>query len=145
MKEYSESTLPEIVRDQDERAFDAPWQAQAFALVLRLNENGCFSWEDWVRVFSEKISASPARPGESVNDAYFRQWVDALDAILIETGQFAPGDSPTRAAMWRVAYLNTPHGETVRLEHATCPPDHEHFAPRRGEPLVVSSAVKSFA
>jgi len=143
MNEFSGSTLPEIIRDQDERAFDAPWQAQAFALVLRLNENGCFSWEEWVRVFSEKIATSPARAGESVNDAYFRQWVDALDAILIETGQLSPGDSPTRAAVWKAAYLNTPHG--VRLEHATCPPNHGHVAPRRGEPLVVSSAVNSFA
>jgi len=138
------STLPEILRDQDERAFDAPWQAQVFALVLRLHQNGSFSWEDWVRVFSKQVSVSPALPGESVNDTYYRQWTDALDAILVETGLLAPGDSRTRAILWKVAYVNTPHGEAVRLEHAACPPTHEHVATRRGEPLVVSSPVKNF-
>jgi len=39
-------TPPGILRDETERTFDAPWQAQAFALVVQLNKAGRFSWDE---------------------------------------------------------------------------------------------------
>jgi nitrile hydratase accessory protein len=131
---------PGILRDETDQTFDAPWQAQAFALVVQLNKAGRFSWDEWVRVFSREIARSPSRPGESANDTYYRQWLDALEQIVVERGLLAPGEARERASVWRTAYVNTPHGQPVELAHSTCPPGHTHGTNPRGAPITVSSA-----
>lgn len=140
MTTAAETTLQDILREQADRAFDSPWQAQAFALVVRLQKSGHITWENWVRVFSRQVAASPARLGESVNDAYYRQWLAALEQIVVESGFLAPGDTDMRTSLWRAAFVNTPHGQPVRLGNATCPPSRDHDSKPRGQPLVVSLA-----
>lgn len=135
------ATLPEILRNENERAFDAPWQAQAFALVLKLYESGYFGWEDWVTVFSSHVSSSPQRRGETVNDAYYRQWIDALEQIIVEIGLVEPGATQARTHEWRSAYINTPHGQPIELANAICPPPDVHKPKLRGVPIVVSAAL----
>jgi nitrile hydratase accessory protein len=134
--------LPPILGDEADRTFDAPWQAQAFAIVVALNEAGYFGWDEWVGVFSQEIARSPARAGESKNDTYSRQWLDALEQIVVTRGLLAREDTNARAAEWRAAYVNTPHGQAVELAHATCPPTHTHGTVLRGIPIMVSSAAK---
>jgi nitrile hydratase accessory protein len=132
--------LPAIVGDEVDRTFDAPWQAQAFAIVVGLNKTGYFGWDEWVGVFSQEIARSPARAGESKNDTYYRQWLDALEQIVVKRGLLAQEDTNARAAEWRAAYINTPHGQAVELAHATCPPAHTHEKIPRGVPIMVSTA-----
>jgi nitrile hydratase accessory protein len=134
-----DSALTDIQRDETDRIFDAPWQAQAFALVVRLSKTGYFSWDEWVRVFSREIARSPSRAGESENDAYYRQWLDALEEIIVKRGLLAPGDAQARASAWRAAYVNTPHGHPVELAHATCPPAHTHGKVLRRMPITISA------
>ena len=126
--------------DDADRTFDAPWQAQAFAIVVGLNKTGYFGWNEWVEVFSQEIARSPARADESKNDTYYRQWLDALERIVVKRGVLAPGDTDARAAEWRAAYINTPHGQAVELAHATCPPAHTHETIPLRVPISVSSA-----
>jgi nitrile hydratase accessory protein len=137
----TDPALPNILRDETDRAFDAPWQAQAFALVVRLSATGYFSWNEWVRFFSQEVGRSPSRAGESEKDTYYRQWLDALERITVEKGLLAPGDAQERASAWRAAYVNTPHGQPVELAHATCPPAHTHGKIPCGVPITVSSAL----
>jgi nitrile hydratase accessory protein len=134
--------LPMLDAPGDEAGpiFDAPWQAQAFAIVVRLSKTGHFDWAEWVRVFSQEIAHSPARSGESTHDAYYRQWLGALEQIVVTTGLLASSDTEERAAEWRAAYINTPHGQAVELAHATCPPDHSHEKVPRQAPITVSAA-----
>jgi hypothetical protein len=40
------NTLPALPRDQEGPVFNEPWQAQAFALAVRLAEAGCFT-KNW--------------------------------------------------------------------------------------------------
>lgn len=131
---------PGILRDEADRTFDAPWQAQAFSLVVQLNKAGRFSWGEWVRVFSREIARSPSHSGESANDTYYRQWLDALEQIVVERGLLAPGETRERASAWRTAYVNTPHGQPVELAHSPCPPANTHGTNPRGVPITVSSA-----
>jgi nitrile hydratase accessory protein len=131
MMSTADPALPNILRDETDPTFDAPWQAQAFALVVRLSETGHFGWNEWVRVFSREVARSPSRAGESENDTYYRQWLDALERINVERGLLAPGDVQERAS---------PHGQPVELAHATCPPAHTHGKIPRGVPITVSSA-----
>lgn len=37
-------------------AFSEPWQAQAFALVLALHEQGLFAWSEWAEYLTAAIA-----------------------------------------------------------------------------------------
>jgi len=126
--------------DTDEPTFAEPWQAQAFALVVSLHQAGLFAWQDWVKIFSETIVAAPATPAEDVNSAYYRQWLLAMERLVEHLGLATPTAIAQRAAEWRQAYLNTPHGQPVVLANAHCPPSQTPEHPPRREPVVISPA-----
>lgn len=127
---------------EDAPAFDRPWQAQAFALTVGLHNRGLFTWPEWVEVFSSEIKAAPAEPGESVNDAYYRQWLAALERMAARLGPIAADQISARSDEWRRAYLNTPHGHPVLLANAACAPrHHHHHAPSR-KPVAISPAIR---
>lgn len=126
---------------EDAPAFDRPWQAQAFALTVELHKRGLFSWPDWVETFSTQIKAAPAGPDESVNDAYFRQWLAALERMTARVSPIAPDEIAGRAEEWRQAYLNTPHGHPVLLANAACAPGHHHHHAPSRKPVAVSPAI----
>ncbi|MCS4309765.1 nitrile hydratase accessory protein [Pseudomonas sp. BIGb0381] len=128
--------------DDEGPVFDKPWQAQAFSLLVHLHQAGVFPWKDWVQVFSEEIKAAPAQPGESVNDAYYRQWITAMERMVTTLGLTGMEDIFQRGEEWRQAYLNTPHGQPVVLLNASCPPAHGHTSehlPLR-KPVAISRA-----
>lgn len=104
-----------IPRDGEEPVFAAPWQARTFALVVSLHRSGCFDWNEWVETLVAEIQASPERPDESPNDAYYRQWQAALETIVARKGLAAPAELQARTEAWRRAYLRTPHGQPVEL------------------------------
>jgi nitrile hydratase accessory protein len=112
--------------DNETPPFDHPWQAGAFGLIVQLHKSGHFTWPEWVEVFSAEIQAHPAQPGETTNDAYYRQWLAALEQVVNAEGFVSSEDIAARAEEWRVAYLNTPHGEAVHLANASCPPSSAH-------------------
>lgn len=108
----------------DAPTFDHPWQAEAFGLVVQLHKDGHFNWTEWVGIFSEEIKLNPQRPSETQNDAYYRQWLGALESV---TSRFISSDEMTQRSLeWRQAYLNTPHGEPVHLANSHCKPIHHH-------------------
>ncbi len=133
-REFDAIGLP---RDAEGPVFDQPWQAHAFALVMRLHEAGNFTWEQWVRVFSREIASAPAQPGESHNDAYYRQWLTALEEIVVQSGLSDRETMAVRSDEWRQAYLNTPHGQPIELANASRPKthDHEHEHPPHRTPF----------
>lgn len=79
-----------------ERAFDAPWQARAFAVAVAATREGDHSWER----FQERLAAEveradarrvPADAGvegmeEDPETVYYDQWLGALSRLLIESG-----------------------------------------------------------
>ena len=40
------SDLPRLPRDEGGPVFAEPWQAQAFALAVKLSEQGHFTWKE---------------------------------------------------------------------------------------------------
>jgi nitrile hydratase accessory protein len=135
-----DATMIGLPRDEDGPVFDQPWQAQAFSIALQLHKAGVFSWPQWVQVLSDEIRAAPAQAGEPANDAYWRQWMAALERITASSGLVGPEDLEERSEAWRRAYINTPHGQAVSLSHADCPPeDHHHHQPA-SMPIFVSPA-----
>lgn len=110
-----ELDLPQV---GDEPVFAEPWQAQAFAIVVSLHERGILAWNEWVRTLSEEIASHPAAPDEDANDAYYRQFLAALETVIVAKRLSSHTEMLHRKEEWRVAYLRTPHGQPVELARA---------------------------
>ncbi|TKI02919.1 nitrile hydratase accessory protein, partial [Martelella alba] len=103
------SAIPHVAAEEPEMVFGEPWQAEAFATALQLSRNGAYSWSEWVQTFSGIIRSQPQRAEESAGEAYYRQWLAALEALLREKALLSGEDVDERQALWYLAYLNTPH------------------------------------
>jgi len=75
--------LPALPRDSEGPVFNQPWEAKAFALAVRLSEAGCFSWPEWVKIFSREIKAAQDSGDPDLGDTYYRHWLNALERICI--------------------------------------------------------------
>jgi nitrile hydratase accessory protein len=91
--------------------FAEPWQAQAFALAIRLHAEGAFTWPQWAEALSRQIAADPADDGSR----YFHHWVAAMEALVDERGLVTAADLAVRKTAWAEAYRRTPHGHPVAL------------------------------
>lgn len=108
-----------LPRDQDGPVFNEPWQAQAFALAVRLSEAGYFTWSEWAAVLSREIAAAQQRGDADLGDTYYQHWLKALERICAEKNLVGGEDLNRRREDWRRAYLNTPHGQPVDLASAS--------------------------
>ncbi len=107
--------LPALPRDKDGPVFSQPWEAKAFALAVRLSEDGWFTWPEWVRIFSQEIKAAQERSDSDLGDTYYQHWLNALERICAAKGLVDGENMRRRNETWRRAYLNTPHGQPVDL------------------------------
>ena len=103
-------------RDDEGPVFKEPWEAQAFALALKLHEAGHFTWAEWTETLSAEIKAAQARGDPDLGDTYYRHWLAALERLAAEKGLVPAGDLAARKAAWHQAFLDTPHGQPVLLE-----------------------------
>ena len=92
--------------------FDEPWQAQIFAMAVKLSERGLFTWDEWTRALGAEIAAGPAEAG---NEAYFMSWLNALENILIDKNVTVAKYLRELAEAWREAAEATPHGRPIVL------------------------------
>ncbi len=108
--------LPGQPRDAAGPVFKEPWEAQAFALALKLYEAGHFTWSEWAETLGAEIKAAQARGDPDLGDTYYRHWLAALERVAAEKG-LVPADAlAARKAAWRQAFLDTPHGQPVALD-----------------------------
>ena len=115
---------PNFPKDDKGPVFDEPWQAQAFAMVMMLYKEGCFSWNEWVRALSTEIADGPpiqAQPGDGPNAIYYHQWLAALEKLAADKGLTSFDDLARRKDEWRRAYLNTKHGQPIELRRGQQP------------------------
>ena len=107
--------LPGQPRDGDGPVFAEPWQAQAFALTLKLHEAGHFTWREWAEALSAEIAAARASGDPDLGDTYYWHWLAALERLAAEKGLAQSGELGARKAAWKRAFLSTPHGQPVAL------------------------------
>ena len=91
------------------QVFPEPWQAQAFALAVKLSEQGYFTWNEWSAALAGEVKASP-------NGAYYENWLAALERMVICKGLTDPEALADRKEAWADAYRHTPHGKPVELK-----------------------------
>ncbi len=91
-----------------EAPFDAPWQAQLFALTVAMNEAGHFSWSEWAGVFGPKVQSAEA-------SVYWEVWSEALITLLQDKGIACAATVQALTAAWQAAARATPHGHPITL------------------------------
>jgi nitrile hydratase accessory protein len=72
--------------DADGPVFHAPWQAQAFAMVVHLQEQGLFSAGEWAEQLGHCITAAQARGDADLGDTYYDHWLTAFEELLVAKG-----------------------------------------------------------
>ena len=98
-----------------EPVFAEPWQAQAFALAVKLSEQGHFTWKEWAAALAAELKDA-ADSGEPDNGSnYYDQWLAALEKLIAAKHLLDPGKILARKEAWADAYRHTPHGKPVEL------------------------------
>lgn len=100
--------LERLPRDADGPVFAEPWEAQAFAMAVKLNEAGVFSWGEWAGTLGAELKAHPARP-------YYESWLAALEALVEAKGVLSEAERLARVEAWDRAAKATPHGQPIEL------------------------------
>lgn len=114
--------LPRIPRDADGPVFREPWEAQAFAMAVRLHEAGHFTWREWADRLAAEIKAVANRGETDDGSRYYYHWLAALEKLVADKGLIAADELARRKDEWDAAAHATPHGQPIELVNATKPP-----------------------
>jgi nitrile hydratase accessory protein len=98
--------------------FAEPWQAQAFALAVKLSEQGHFSWKEWAETLGEELRSASNRGEPDDGSHYYEHWLAALERLVVAKGLAHRAALETRKEAWADAYRHTPHGKPVDLPGA---------------------------
>jgi nitrile hydratase accessory protein len=118
------SLLPRQPHDEGGPVFAEPWQAQAFALAVKLSEQGHFTWKEWAATLADELKAAENRGEPDDGMQYYEHWLAALERLVVEKGLTNREAMRERKEAWKEAYLHTPHGKPVELNISE--PDHKH-------------------
>ncbi len=112
------AALSPLPRDTEGPVFEAPWQAQAFALAVNLSEAGHFTWKEWAETLAAELQAAADRGEPDDGSHYYNHWVAALERLATRKGLTDVGALLDRKEAWADAYRHTPHGKPVELRNA---------------------------
>ncbi|HVC63713.1 MAG TPA: nitrile hydratase accessory protein [Acetobacteraceae bacterium] len=105
------AALPGLPRDPEGPIFAEPWQAQAFALAVKLSEAGHFTWVEW----ADMLAAALREAGDDDGSHYYEAWLLALERLSLAKGLTDVAALDERTEAWANAYERTPHGKPVEL------------------------------
>lgn len=110
------TALPGLPCSEDGPVFNAPWEAQAFAMTLALHARGAFTWKEWAHALHEAIRDAQSAGDPDHGDTYYAHWLTALERIVTAKGLVSTGGLIQRRNEWDVAARRTPHGQPIELE-----------------------------
>ena len=103
------------MRPPDEPVFAEPWQARAFALTLKLSEQGYFTWKEWATALAQELKSVADRGEVDDGSRYYNHWLKALETLVVSKGLADTVALIERKEAWSAAYHRTPHGKPVEL------------------------------
>jgi nitrile hydratase accessory protein len=112
------AALPRLPRDSGGPVFAEPWEAQAFALAVKLSEQGHFTWKEWSAALADELRAAASRGEPDDGSRYYHHWLAALERLVTTKGLADASALVARKAAWAEAYRRTPHGKPVELTAA---------------------------
>jgi nitrile hydratase accessory protein len=117
------AALPRLPVEKDGPVFAEPWQAQAFALAVKLADQGHFTWKEWASTLGDELRAAAERGEPDEGSHYYHHWLAALERLITAKGLTDRAAIDARKEAWAEAYRHTPHGKPVELA----------FTPTNGE------------
>ena len=103
--------------DAPSPVFEEPWHAQVFAITVALNEAGVFQWTDWASRFSATLKQQGLTRDLNGGSDYFHAWIETLEDFLVDQKIALPDELQVLKFAWERAYLQTPHGKPVKIQH----------------------------
>ena len=107
--------VPGLPCDAEGPVFRAPWEAQAFAMALALNERGLFTWGEWAAALGDEIKRAQTAGDPDTGETYYRHWLAALERMVADKGVADPGTLARTRHAWHHAADRTPHGQPIEL------------------------------
>lgn len=109
-----------------EPEFAEPWQAEALALSIALQESGRITPAEWSDTLGDEIEKARAAGDPADGTTYYTHVVAALETLVARKGLLAVSALDRRRHEWENAYRRTPHGEPVVLpDQVSAPPSAE--------------------
>lgn len=89
-----------LAEDDEGPAFGAPWQARAFGIAMALHESDAYEWSEFQRLLIEEVDAADAEmgPAELLREAYYEQWLRALERLVEQKDLATGSELEARAA-----------------------------------------------
>lgn len=113
------ASLPSLPRDEGGPVFAEPWQAQAFALAVRLSAQGYFTWKEWAAALADELKSAADRGEPDDGTHYYEHWLAALEHLVTTKALSNPIEMLARKETWAEAYRRTPHGKPVALANGS--------------------------
>jgi len=108
-------SVESIPRNAEGPVFHEPWEAQAFALALSLNERGLFTWGEWAKILGEEIKKAQAAGDPDTGETYYHHWLATLERIVAEKGLADARTLARTRDAWERACERTRHGTPIEL------------------------------
>src|ERR1700756_2037791 len=109
------ASMPGPPRDEGGPVFREPWEAQAFALAVALNQRGLFTWSEWAAALGAEIKRAQAAGDPDLGNTYYRHWLPAPERILATKGVASAAMLARYRDAWDHAADRTPHGSPIEL------------------------------
>jgi nitrile hydratase accessory protein len=104
-----------VPRDRNGPVFREPWEAQAFALAVALNERGVFTWAEWAAALGEEIKRAQAAGDPDTGATYYRHWLATLERIVQRKRIADTATLERYGDAWNHAARRTAHGTPIEL------------------------------
>jgi nitrile hydratase accessory protein len=113
---HATEAVPGIPRDGEGPVFREPWEAQAFAMALKLHERGLFTWPEWAATLADEIKRAQAAGDPDTGETYYHHWLATLERLTAEKGVATRDTLARYRDAWDHAADRTPHGEPIELK-----------------------------
>src|SRR6478736_381966 len=94
------ASLPSLPRDEGGPVFSEPWQAQAFALAVRLSAQGHFTWKEWAAALADELKAAADRGEPDDGSRYYEHWLAALERLIKSKNLLNSEEMHARKEAW---------------------------------------------
>jgi nitrile hydratase accessory protein len=108
-------SIPGLPQDAAGPVFNAPWEAQAFAMAVSLEAKGVFTWGEWAEKLGEQIKIAQADGDLDEGGTYYHHWLATLERLATEKGVTDPASLARYQHAWEHAAARVPHGQPIEL------------------------------
>ena len=115
------------------RSLPSPWEAQAFALAVKLSEEGHFTWNEWAATLGAELKAAAERDEPDDGSRYYHHWLATLERLVAEKGLADPAALAARKEASADAYRRTHALRRQRRDGRAQPPPRDGRVARRAD------------